>query len=50
MNKHTMDKHIGTKRIKHFRLENMGTHFDPNMEAVFVGCRKELEEYYKHNS
>lgn len=31
-------------------LENMGTHFDPNMEAVFIGCRKELEEYYKHNS
>ena len=26
--------------------ENMGTQFDPNMEAVFLGCRPQLERYY----
>ena len=31
-------------------LENMGTHFDPNMEAIFVGCREKLEEYYLKNT
>ena len=31
-------------------LENMGTHFDPNMEAVFIGCRADLEEYYRQNN
>ena len=27
-------------------MESMGTHFDPQMEEVFVKSRKKLEEYY----
>jgi len=30
--------------------KHMGTYFDPNMEAVFIGCRAELEEYYRQNN
>ena len=26
--------------------ECMGTQFDPNLKAVFLGCREKLEEYY----
>ena len=26
--------------------ECMGTQFDPNLKAVFNGCREKLEEYY----
>ena len=26
--------------------EGMGTQFDPNMRAVFLGCRERLEQYY----
>ena len=29
--------------------ECMGTQFDPNMKAVFLGCREKLEEYYSAN-
>ncbi len=28
-------------------LEGMGTQFDPNMKAVFLGCRKDMENYYR---
>ncbi|MCR5425244.1 MAG: HD domain-containing protein [Lachnospiraceae bacterium] len=28
-------------------LEGMGTQFDPNMYAVFLGCREKLEAYYR---
>lgn len=28
--------------------ECMGTQFDPNMKAVFLGCREKLEEYYRN--
>ena len=28
-------------------VEGMGSQFDPNMLSVFLGCRHELEEYYK---
>ena len=27
-------------------VEGMGTQFDPNMKAVFLGCREQLEQYY----
>ena len=30
--------------------ENMGTQFDPNMKPVFVGCREQLEDYYRQLS
>lgn len=29
--------------------EGMGTQFDPNMLSVFLGCREQLEEYYRDN-
>ncbi len=29
--------------------ENMGTQFDPNMEQVFLGCREQLEAYYRQH-
>lgn len=29
--------------------ECMGTQFDPNLESVFLGCREQLEEYYREN-
>lgn len=28
-------------------VEGIGSQFDPNMLSVFLGCRHELEEYYK---
>jgi HD-GYP domain-containing protein (c-di-GMP phosphodiesterase class II) len=28
-------------------LEGMGTQFDPNMKAVFLGCREDMENYYR---
>lgn len=31
-------------------VENMGTQFDPNMKAVFLGCRAQLEDYYRQNA
>ena len=30
--------------------ENMGTQFDPNMESVFLGCRAQLEDYYRQHA
>ncbi len=30
-------------------IDGMGSQFDPNMLAVFLGCRKELESYYSDN-
>lgn len=30
--------------------EGMGTQFDPNMKAVFLGCRDKLEDYYRQHS
>ena len=27
----------------------MGTQFDPNMKAIFLGCREKLEKYYSDN-
>ena len=29
--------------------EGMGTQFDPNMKAVFLGCREKMEQYYIQN-
>ena len=31
-------------------IEGMGTQFDPNMKAVFLGCQEQLEEYYRQNA
>ena len=31
-------------------VEGMGTQFDPNMKAVFLGCREQLEQYYKQHA
>ena len=31
-------------------VEGMGTQFDPNMRAVFLGCHEQLEEYYRQQS
>ena len=28
-------------------VEGMGTQFDPNMKAVFLGCLEQLEQYYR---
>ncbi len=30
--------------------ECMGTQFDPAMKRVFLGCREQLEEYYRNNN
>ena len=30
--------------------ENMGTQFDPNMKSVFLGCRAQLEDYYRQHA
>ena len=29
--------------------EGMGTHFDPRLKPVFLGCREELEQYYQQH-
>lgn len=29
-------------------IEGMGTQFDPKMKMVFMGCRKDLEQYYSN--
>ena len=31
-------------------VEGMGTQFDPNMKAVFLGCLDQLEQYYRQHS
>ena len=31
-------------------IEGMGTQFDPNMKAVFLGCREQLEQYYRQHA
>ena len=30
--------------------ECMGTQFDPNLKSAFLGCREQLEQYYKTNA
>lgn len=35
------------QKARAIMLEGMGTQFDPNMRAVFLGCREQLEEYYR---
>ena len=30
--------------------ESMGTQFDPNMKPIFVGCREQLEQYYREHA
>lgn len=30
--------------------ECMGTQFDPNLKSVFLGCREQLEDYYRENN
>lgn len=34
-------------KAREIMVEGMGTQFDPNMKAVFLGCREQLEEYYR---
>lgn len=34
------------ERAYEIMCEGMGTQFDPNMRAVFIGCRDKLEQYY----
>ncbi len=34
------------EEVNNIMLQGMGTQFDPNMKAVFLGCRDKLEEYY----
>ena len=34
------------KEANMIMLEGMGTQFDPNMRAVYLGCRDKLEQYY----
>jgi len=36
-------------QVSAIMLEGMGTQFDPNMKSVFLGCRQQLEDYYRHN-
>ena len=31
-------------------IEGMGTQFDPSMKSVFLGCREQLEEYYRQHA
>lgn len=31
-------------------IDGMGTQFDPNMKSVFLGCREQLENYYRQNA
>ena len=37
------------KQAARIMCENMGTQFDPNMEQVFLGCREQLEAYYRQH-
>ena len=41
-------KAIKYEEAARIMIEGMGSQFDPNMLSVFVGCRRELEEYYMH--
>lgn len=38
------------ERARSIMVEGMGTQFDPNMKAVFLGCLDQLEEYYRQHS
>ena len=38
------------ERAYEIMCEGMGTQFDPNMRAVFLGCRTKLEQYYSSAS
>ena len=31
-------------------IDGMGKQFDPDLEEIFVACRKDLEQYYSENS
>ena len=39
-------KPMSFAEAREIMCENMGTQFDPNMKAVFLGCREQLEQYY----
>lgn len=39
-------KPLSFEEASRIMLEDMGTHFDPNMRSVFLGCREKLEQYY----
>ena len=38
------------EKAREIMLEGMGTQFDPNMKSVFLGCREQLEDYYRQHA
>ena len=38
------------EKAREIMVEGMGTQFDPNMKSVFLGCREQLEDYYRQHA
>ena len=41
---------MGFEKARAIMVEGMGTQFDPNMKAVFLSCREQLEDYYRQHA
>ena len=42
-------KPMSFEQAREIMCENMGTQFDPNLKSVFLGCREQLEQYYRES-
>ena len=38
------------EKAREIMVEGMGTQFDPSMKSVFLGCREQLEQYYRQHA
>lgn len=41
---------LDSEETARIMIEGMGTQFDPNMYAVFLECRSQLEDYYREHA
>ncbi|MBP5160197.1 MAG: HD domain-containing protein [Lachnospiraceae bacterium] len=47
VSKRCYKKPMSFEQAQQIMVEGMGSQFDPNMLSVFMGCREELENYYR---
>ena len=50
VSKRSYKEAMSFEQVNEIMLDGMGTQFDPNMKAAFLGCRSQLEQYYRQHA
>ena len=50
MSKRVYKEAMSFEKTSGIMVAGMGTQFDPRMKAVFLGCREQLEDYYRQHA